>query len=207
MINLLPPEIKSERKYGRLNKVVFVYCLAAILVGISSIVIVLFNSQLLSADVSRINDEISKANEQAAKLEKSQKSVEAVATQLEAIETLLQGEIKFSELIPNIAAMFPNGVILNNLTLKGGSLEPLQLNVDLKQQELVSVLQQNLINSDLFEAADIISVTSKGEEAQGAYPYQASLSVTFTGTAEKKKKEEAKKKAEAEQAANGGDKQ
>lgn len=200
MINLLPPEVKSEHRYGRYNKVIFIYSISAIIIGIFSMAIMMFNLQLIHADEIKVNKEIDTNKKAAEQLDKGQKSIETVAGQLSTIQTLYEGEVKFSELIPKIASILPDGVVLNNLTLTGGSFEPLQLEVDMKSQDLAAVLQQNLINSELFEAADVVSITSKGPEDTSDYPFHASIKVTFKGAAEKKKKEEAKKKADAAQA-------
>jgi hypothetical protein len=97
---------------------------------------------------------------------------------------LYSGEVKFSELIPQIGSLLPNGAVLNSLSLAGGKASPLQLDVDLESQDLAAVFQQNLVNSDLFSAADISAIVSKGEstsKTQKSYPFGATLTATFTG--------------------------
>jgi Tfp pilus assembly protein PilN len=121
--------------------------------------------------------------------------------------------VSFSELIPKIGAVLPEGVVLNSLSLTGGITDPLQLNVDMLNANLVSVLIRNLVESDLFEAADILSLSPRGasdSEGGGAvYNFNASLTASFTGTADAAKKaakaEAAKKAAAAAQAEAAGE--
>ena len=96
---------------------------------------------------------------------------------------------------------------MNSLSLTGGVTDPLQLEVDLRDANLSSVTIRNLIESDLFEAADITALTPVGtaDDPTVIYPYTASITVSFTGTAEARKKADAaeasKKKAAAAAAA------
>ncbi len=191
MINLLPPKIKVDRKFGRLNRRLLGYGVSIIFIGILSIAVVLFNMQYVQADEQRLNEEMKSRASEATALEATQKDVDKIAAQLKTIDKLYSGEVKFSELIPKIGALLPSGVILNGLSLSGGKTNPLQLDVDMETQELSAVFLQNLIHSDLFEAVDISSIISKGggipKPGIKTYEYGATLSASFKGTAAAKK--------------------
>ena len=192
MINLLPSEIKEARRYGRRNQTIVGYSLGVIVIGVLTVSITFFNMRYLASDEKRLRDEMQQRDAQTAKLEAGQKDVEKIATQLKTIDKLNSGEVKFSELIPKIGSLLPNGVVLNALTLTGGKTSPLQLDVDMDSQNLVAIFQQNLVNSDLFEAADIAAITSKGAGAAKpgvkSYAYGATLTVSFKGAAANKKR-------------------
>ena len=191
MINLLPPSIKIDRKFGRLNRRLFSYGISIIIIGLLSIGVVVFNIQFVEADQKRLTDEMKTHAAEAIALEASQKDIDKIAAQLKTIDKLYSGEVKFSLLIPKIGALLPNGVILNGLSLSGGITNPLQLDVDMETQGLSAVFLQNLIHSDLFEAVDISSITAKGggipKPGTKSYDYGATLSASFKGTAAAKK--------------------
>ena len=185
MINLLPPEVKQDRGYGRHNITLLSYSISIVSVAILSIGVILFNMQYVRADENRLQAEMQSRNDETTKLEASQKDVDKIATQLKTIDKLYAGEVKFSELIPKIGTLLPSGAVLNALTLTNGKASPLQLDVDLETQDLVAVFQQNLTNSDLFQAADISAIISKGASANKtgkSYPFGATLTASFKGT-------------------------
>lgn len=191
MINLLPNDTKKSRIYGRRNRRLIGYSLSILSIGFIAISVSLFNMQYVNGDENRLKAEMLQREAEVVKLETSQKEVEKISTQLKTIDKLYSGEIKFSVLVPNIGALLPNGVVLNALTLTGGRASPLQLDVDMDQQEYAAILQQNLVKSDLFEAVDISAITTKGattsKPGQKTYAYGATLVASFKGSAAAKK--------------------
>lgn len=185
MINLLPPAILSDRRYGRRNIIVLRYAIVVACIGLTSVGVFMFNMHYVSEDESRLKAEMSSQTAQISKLEEGQKNVDKIASQLKTIDKLYTGEVRFSQLIPNIGALLPNGAVLNSLALTGGKTSPLNLDVDLENQDLAAVFQQNLVNSNLFDAADISAINSKGDTiakpGQKSYPFGASLTATFKG--------------------------
>jgi Tfp pilus assembly protein PilN len=191
MINLLPADLKEARQYGRRNRSIVGYCFGVIVIGAATVSIAFFNMRFVMADESRIKTEMESRQVEAEKLETGQKEVDKIASQLKTIDKLYSGEVKFSDLIPKIGSLLPNGMVLNALTLTGGKTSPLQLDVDMESQNLAAVFQQNLVNSDLFEAADISNITAKGggtpKPGVKSYPFGATLTASFKGSAAAKK--------------------
>ena len=190
MINLIPNTTKEARKYGRRNKTLVGYCLGVMAIGLIGVAIIFFNLRYVDKDDAQIRKEMRQREVEIQKLETGQKDVDKIAEQLKTIDKLYAGEIKFSELIPKIGSLLPNGVVLNALTLTGGKASPLQLDVDMESQNLAAVLQQNLVNSDIFEAVDISSISSRGVTAvkpgTKSYPFGATLIATFKDSSTKK---------------------
>lgn len=193
MINLIPSDLKQDRMYGRRNRTIVGYCFGVIVIGAIIVSITFFNMSYVAADDARIRSEMVQRNLEAAKLEAGQKDVDKIASQINTIDKLYSGEIKFSELIPKIGNLLPNGAVLNGLTLTGGKTSPLQLDIDILSQDLAATFQQNLVNSDIFEAADISAIVGKGggttppKAGVKEYPFGASLIASFKGTAAAKK--------------------
>ncbi len=207
MINLLPPELKEQRRYGRKNTALFGYSLALLATGALTAGIMIAGLQFIATDEPTLKAEIEATQAQINLLEKDINAVELVATRLETAKAIDETSVKFSELIPKIGAVLPDGVILNALSLTGGKTDPLKLDVDLKSADLGPIMIRNLTESDLFEAADIATLTPTGsseEATSSAYQFKASITASFTGTAEATRKAaaaEAAKKAAAEAAA------
>ncbi len=193
MINLIPPTIKQERIYGRRNVALFGYSMALLATAVLTASI-LFGSLLFIGSVKPdIEAEIKETNVSVSALESEIKGVEAIASRLDTAKAISDTSISFSELIPKIGAVLPNGVIMNALTLTGGKVDPLQLDVDMESADLAAVLVRNLVESKLFEAADITSLSPKGaaeddQVTSSRYTFTASIGASFTGTAEAKRK-------------------
>ena len=205
MINLLPPRVKEERSYGRKNVLLFGYSTALLATALSTAVIMLLSLQFIGSEEPTLKLNLEADQAQVASLEAEIKSIENIATRLETAKKVSERSVKLSELIPQIGAVLPDGAILNALSLTGGATDSLQLDVDLKEANLAAVLIRNLVESDLFEAADISSLSPRGtgtsESSTDSYQFTASLTANFTGTAEAKKKAaavEAAKKAAAD---------
>ncbi len=198
MINLLPTAVKTDRAYGRRN----VIMLSTIILLFSACLIVisvfLVSQRFIGKDDEQIRTQITENNKSVLELEKQIKDISAVAKRLETTSKVYDSSINFSKLIPQIGGLLPRGTIINGLSLTGGTTDPLTLSVSMTSADLAPVLQSNLVQSDLFEAADINSIASLTSTDGNPYTYTAAVSISFTGSAEAKAKAAAKVKADAE---------
>ncbi|MDQ2973295.1 MAG: hypothetical protein M3Q79_02330 [bacterium] len=188
MINLLPPATKSERRFGRLNKVLVAASAAIMLLAVVCGVIILFSFQQLNNEEKRVNSEISSNNNEIKSLETAQQQIDQTAKQLDTIKKLQQDEVQFSEIVPQIGSIIPPGAILTSLSLTGKKDQPLQLSFKLKSQELASIVRINLVNSPIFSSADILNVTNETSDAATpttTYEYSTSIAVSFEGQEKK----------------------
>lgn len=206
MINLLPQFIKESRAYGRKNIALFGYSMALLGTALITASIMLVSLQFIGSEEPNLRQKITEGQTTITELEKSIQNIETVASRLDTAREINSLSISFSELIPKIGAVLPQGVILNALSFTGGPTDPLQLDVDLANASLAPVLIRNLVESGIFEAADISSLSPHGStgDATETYQFTASLTASFTGTAAAAKKAaaaEAAKKAAAEAAA------
>lgn len=214
MINLLPPEIKKTRAYGRKNSSLLIYSGALLSTALLTVAIMILSLQFVGSEEPSLRQKLADNQIKILNLEKDISQVENIASRLETADKIKNQSISFSELIPKIGAVLPEGIILNALSLTGGSTDPLQLDVDLENASLAPILIKNLVESELFEAADIASLSPKSTgdaESTATYSFTASITASFTGTAEAQKKlkaaEDAKKKAADEAAAAKGSSQ
>lgn len=186
MINLLPPAIKDARRYGRRNKALLSYTISIAAIAVLSIGVILFNTRFVSEDKAHLQAEMLSRAKETTSLEAGQKDVEKIAAELKIVDKLYSGQVRFSQLIPKIGGLLPGGAVLTSLSLNGSTASPLQLSVKLESQDLAAVFLKNLVNSDLFDQADISNITSVGTSVavpgKKSYPYSATLTAAFKGS-------------------------
>lgn len=205
MINLLPHSIREERMYGRRNRALASYVAALLVAALLVAAVMLGSLSFVGADENQIKSTIDNNQSKIAALEAEISDLSNVVSKLNITNNLYESSISFSELIPAIGALLPQGSIINGLSLTGGNTDPLTLEVNLTSAELAPVLQRNLVQSDIFEAADVNSITAKDDDSP--YEFSASISIGFTGSAEAKRKAAAAARAAAAAAAeaSGGE--
>jgi hypothetical protein len=194
MINLLPFDLRSDRLYGRRNRVLVGFVVSLLITAGLVSFIMLGGLRFVGSEENTLKAEIEKNNVQVLELEAEIKDVSSVAARLTAVDKLFDSSILFSELVPEIGSLLPKGSIINSLALTGGNTDPLTLDVSIASAGLAPVLQSNLVQSELFEAADVNSISPIGS-SETVYQFNASVSVSFTGSAEAKRKIVAKSAA------------
>lgn len=196
MINLLPLETRTERQFGRKNRILVGYVVALLITALLVAVVMVGSLKLFGTDEASLKSEIDENNIKILTLQKDTSELNKTVSKLETTDKLFENNITFSTLIPRIGSLLPNGSILNALSLTGESTDALSLDVDLESPELAAVFSKNLVDSDLFEAADIGNINPKGSDGD-KYRYTTVIKVSFEGSAEAKKKEAAAAAAEA----------
>lgn len=179
MINLLPNEMREEREYGRKNRVLLGYSFAVMTTVILVSVIMIGSLQFIGRDTEQIQQTIVENEADIVRLEREIMDLRDVSTRLQSAGKLYEQSVIFSELIPRIGGILPQGSVINGLSLSDGADgDTLSLSVSLLTADLAPVLQQNLISSDLFEAADIGSITPTNDE-NSIYTFTATVNVSF----------------------------
>lgn len=179
MINLLPPETKEAMIYGRRNIATAQYALLVALVAVSLAGVLLFGVRIVSADERNLREAIAGKEEELAALNPKLQEAKNLKRTMDTISALLDREIKFSQLLQDIASVIPNGAVLKGLSLTGDPTIPLQIDAEVRTEAMAAVLRENLERSDLFEQADIQSI-SAGERSSGAIvTYRVRLVVGF----------------------------
>lgn len=204
MINLLPSEIKDARSYGRKNKTLFGFTIVVFLTALSVAGVMVGSINLVARDQGSLEDTLAVNDQQVIALERDISELKNVADRLEAADKLYEENVAFSELIPEIGSILPQGAIINGLSLSGGVNDPLSLSVSITEADLAAVLQRNLVDSELFEAADVNSISPIGGDSATTYNFNADVRVSFTGSAEERAREAAAAAAAAEALANEG---
>jgi hypothetical protein len=196
MINLLPLDVRIERQYGRKNRTLVGYVFALLITAVLVAIVMLGSLQFFGTDESALKTEIDENNITILTLQKDTSELNKTVAKLDTANKLYDSSITFSTLVPKIGSLLPSGTVLNALSLTGESTDALSLDIDMERPELAAVLVKNLVDSDLFEAADIGSINPKGGDGD-QYRYGTVIKVSFEGSAEAKKKAAAAAAAEA----------
>jgi Tfp pilus assembly protein PilN len=177
MINLIPDEIRINNRYALRNVRFIKYTLVALLTMAAIAAI----TGLSILNMNRTEDNLQKQSEDQRKQLASYKPVQTKSKQLSdqitTINSLLARQIKFSELLPNIAKLMPPGAVLRELdfttsdilagsTTTGGSApassstqKPFLIQASVKDRAIASTLLENIkASKDIFTDADIVSV-------------------------------------------------
>jgi hypothetical protein len=157
--------------------------ITAILVGI----VMLGSLKFFGTDEAALKNEIEENNATITILRSNTSELNQTVTRLSTVDKLYESGITFSTLIPRIGSLLPEGTVLNGLSLTGESTDTLNLDVDLERPELAAVLIRNMVDSDLFEAADIGNLNPKGAEGD-RYRYGTVMRVSFEGSSDAKNK-------------------
>lgn len=174
MINLTPPEIKEQIKYGRYNVLILRYLVGlavvtAVVAGIIYLGLILTGNRKTDLQVK-----LTVSTTEFAEYQDTLVEAETLSDTITTIKALLDREFKFSEVLDKIADLIPKGATLDSISLSNED-EGLQLSTTIESQELAAVFQKNLSESDLFTNVDIISVTANTRNS-----YTAVFRVVFT---------------------------
>jgi Tfp pilus assembly protein PilN len=185
MINLLPPDVKSQYHYAQRNVALrrWVVMLALALAGLAVITAfgMLYMFQLSSSYDNEIKASTLSLKQQ--NLEATQKEVKEISGNLKLSVQVLSKEVLFSNLLRQLAAVTPGKVKLANLNI---SQEESAVDITAKARDYNSATQLQVNLSDpanqIFSSADIVSITcasnSNGSQASG-YPCTATIRALF----------------------------
>lgn len=177
MINLLPPEAKAQIKAARTNQLLLRYniiLLSAVgfLLAAVGLVYIYLASTKSSAEVA-IEDNISRVSDYSA----IESEASSFKQNLASAKQILDSDVNYSKVVLEIAGVLPSGVVLDTLSLDSTTFgTPTSLNARVRDYDTVLRLKDALQASDTFSDVSIQTISSGGE---GAYPLNATLSVTI----------------------------
>lgn len=177
MINLLPPELKESVRYGRLNVIMLKYALVALSVSALVFILMMVGGTLISQSQGEIKASIEADRARVNELRTAYAEAQKIAGVVDTIDSVLDREVQFSELLQEIGSIMPSGAALTNLSISEDRSEPINLLAAAQSEETIAVLRENLADSKLFEAADVISIASI---SNSQYTVSASITAIFT---------------------------
>lgn len=187
MINLLPDDIKQNRRYATLNRSISRYAFFVVAIIALLGAAYAYGYLALIDERKTVESSINAKSAELSNLDALSNEAQGISDTISTAATLLNREIRFSELIQKIGSVMPKGARLNGLSLTGDRTSPLEIQAVLANPEQAGVLQNNLLTLDLFEAADIqdVQTTTTIDETTKAEStvVTSRLSVSFKKTA------------------------
>lgn len=178
MINLLPDESKKEIRAARTNVTLlkYIFVLGAGVVFLAaiagSIYFILLGTQTSAESIIKNNQSKTSAYSSA------QEQAQALRAGLANAKAILDKEVRYSKVITGIAALMPEGAVLDSLSLSPATFgTPTTLTIYAKSTEAALAVKNNFQTSALFSNVTFVSISSGAQG--GSYPITASLSLTI----------------------------
>jgi Tfp pilus assembly protein PilN len=184
MINLIPDEIRTNNRFALRNVRLIRYTGVALLTMAAIVAITGLSILNMKNTEKNLQSQSTDQSKKLAAYKPVQAQSKDLSNEIATINTLLNRQIKFSELLPNIAKLMPPGAVLRELDfttsdiLAGGStgttaasssrtgLKPFIIQASVKDRAVASTLLDNIKSSnDLFTDADIVSVNQSSKSA------------------------------------------
>lgn len=182
MLNLLPPDLKTEYRFARRNsqllRLIAVFCLGFVGLAVIAAAGTLYIHQAANTYASE-----SSALRQVLKQQKQEEvnfKAQDISNSLKLAVQVLSQQILFSKLLEELAPVIPQGVTLTDI-----AISELQGALDISAEALdynsATQLQVNLAdpNNKIFSKADIININCSQGEDDDAYPCAVSIRAEF----------------------------
>ncbi len=188
MINLIPDNVKASTHYAILNSKLIRY-LAVSALTMVAIGLITGASLLRMRQVDEnLQGQLNGQNQQITQLKPVEAQGQKLSDQITTIKELLNRQVKFSLVIPNIAKILPPGAVMSNLdfsvddivasaTVKASAAsagdKPFVVSALVKDQDTAATLLDNInAKKDLFTAADTIDIKRNADSVTATnYPY------------------------------------
>jgi hypothetical protein len=179
MINLLPPDIKSNYRYARHNVVLrrWVVTFLVGLVGLGGLAT--YGLLTLHQSTAHYNDQIIATNAlfKQEKFAQTQAQVQDISNNFKLVVKVLDQEVLFSELLTRLATLMPQ-----NAALTGLNVNQAQTSIDIiagaPDYNTATQVQVNIADpaNKIFSKADIVGINCGG---QSSYPCTIDIRALF----------------------------
>ncbi len=177
MINLLPPETKAQTNAARQNRLLLRYnimllaALGFLLLAMGVVYIYLASTKAAAEDT--VTENIARAGN----FGTVETEADAFRQDLSHAKQILDSDVTYTKVILEIANVLPRGVVLDTLSLDSESFgSPTTLAANAVNYETVLRLKDSLQASTIFSN---VSIQTISDSRSGAYPLNATLSVTI----------------------------
>lgn len=165
MINLMPPQMKEQIRYAKLNRLVISYVKVTLLVAVILGGIFGWSLYELDRSAGAADADVATKEREVAELNKSfvPKAKEA-SDRLAAIKYVQENQTRFSAVITDIAKVVPQGVSIDSMTLTGDDKSPVRIGISAQTYQSALAFRNALTTSSRISAADLetISANSNG---------------------------------------------
>lgn len=171
MINLLPPQARTNIKIARNNTTLLRYVELLILALLVVTTAYIVGQYFLSTQQSNVQNVVDANKVVIDELKTVQNDAEQLSATINTISGLLSREISFSDTLEQTSALLPQGSVLTGLQFSIEDLKsPLVITAQVDTEAKAAVLLKNLQSSDLFENTQLVSISQIKEETSVTTP-------------------------------------
>ena len=160
MINLLPPDVKTQIRYAKYNRMAVGYI--KLIVGVVVIIAVIFGGSIyyVNSETDHIAQGVRDRQAELASSLVFQKQAKEASDRLLAIKSLAASQTRFSVLLNDLAQYLPQGVALEGITLTGDDKKPLSITVSGSSYDSILAFRNAVLLSPRISGADLVSITN-----------------------------------------------
>lgn len=185
MINLLPPTVKKQVYFSKLNRTVIGYIwlvgIVGLLIAASFSVTWLYFKNKINATQAQITEKES----QRAHFGDIENKAKGLADRLAAIDKIQTDQNKFSNLLTEMANLTPKGVYIYTIAVGNDIKQPVSVLAYADSSTSAVSLQKSLATSPRFSDVTIKDVTQGNDPYSGAPDYRINLIVSLKSGATK----------------------
>lgn len=171
MINLLPNETKQQLRAAHTNAVILKYILI-------TLVAVIFMASVYGVFYMILVDGRSTARLQVENYDSTNSQLNDIKTNLSSAKNIIDRQVKYSNLILEIASILPASTSLERLVVDNNSINlPITMKIQAKSNEDLNGLQNRFTNSKIFSNFSI--TTDNVDSDSSEYPVAAQITVTI----------------------------
>jgi Tfp pilus assembly protein PilN len=161
MINLLPPDMKEQIRYAKINRLTLRYLRT--LVAVVAVLAVIFGGTfylqgqqltLVKADVAGMQAEVDALNKNFTPKAKD------VSDRLNAIKFVQGNQTHFSAVVEDIAKVVPQGVSIDSMTLTGDDKAAVRVAVTAQSYAAALAFRNALVTSPRIAGADLETISA-----------------------------------------------
>lgn len=176
MISLLPPDIKTQQHYARMNNNLRRYVILTIILGGLLSVVLVAGNIFANIFTNELDKQLVEQNQKVAQYKDVEKKASDINGQLKKLTTVLGKTTRYSEVLKDIANHLPAGSRISSLSISGNPEDPLIMTVSATNERTALQVQPNLETMDRFGFVDIQEFRDLGTS------YEVDLALTFTDT-------------------------
>lgn len=158
MINLLPPEIKEQIRYGRRNVSLRSYVVLTLIIALALSLSLYGADWYGQRELARLDSELAETDERLGPVKALTGEGQAVEAKLETLKQLFAKETNYVALLEDIEATVVSGAQLQRLELTGDETQPLELQFIVSDKLVGATLRNSLEASERFKFVDIQTI-------------------------------------------------
>ena len=178
MINLLPPDAKTEIRAGRVNRLLVRYMILFVILMMVLFVQLGFAYYSLNVTKTQADQRTSSSLSSASEFTSRQKEVTQFTSDLGVAKQILNKQTNYSTIILRVASVIPQGVVIDQLSLDSTTFgKPTTITAHAKNDAAALALKTAMSNSPYFQAPHFSTFSAASNPA---YPITITMDVTFT---------------------------